>query len=464
MGGFFPHTGLPNSGFTSLPACTYNSVLDDIVTDVGSGVNGWTLFDDQRSNTTEAAWANVYGWNWTANSLRAVSITNGTASLVMPSTSLTGRFQSGEYNVGFTQITLDNGANWYGIASITNQYTMTLDRNYTGTTLSSAQQPIYIKVNGYIVLKCTSSQKTFYVKIFRMMSYWYSLRFQVFETWNAATHTGTVGGPQETIRFSPTAATATATLYLFLLPDVFAAWSNDLFYAGNLIPYRTSDGNALIQACSNQVLSGIGVSSTWQGAASNYYLNGGASCLRNINGTTWANNWGQWGMNLDNKYMIAPRGVDYLWQMDRPQLDDRGSMQFAEWDAYHSYYGGSSMTASHGAWEGKRGELRYLRAPMMSPSVMHQATLGPADDGNTYILLRCLQPEPSQNSNFYAAGDIDSTDSSSATPINYNAFSQAFRALAVSSTLGGTYSDDLIIRSYQQTVFSRRFFLLPINL
>src|SRR5690606_28332629 len=198
MAGFFPHTGGSPSGYTALPTSTFATLLDNIVADIGAGQNGWTLHDDQRSAFTPLILpCNVNGLNISGLGL---VFTSGASSLAQTTY---GRFKRNWIPGGGTTgtfISLDQ-SNWYYLSAIASQVAATLDRNYVGTTTTTTTgHNVYEKSGPYIVLKHTSSQKTFYVMLCRPVSYGAGLRVQVFEDWNTSTHTGTNGGPQEEMR------------------------------------------------------------------------------------------------------------------------------------------------------------------------------------------------------------------------------------------------------------------------
>ena len=395
MAGFFPHTGGAPAGYSALPVSTFATILDDLVADIGAGQNGWTLFDDQRVGFTPLILpCNVCGLNLSGQGL---VFTNGAATLGQVSY---GRFRRNWITGGGTTgsfISVDQ-VNWYYLAAIATQVAATLDRNFTGTTTTTATgHNVYEKSGPYIVLKCTSSQKTFYVLLCRPMSYGIGLRVQVFETWNAGTHTGTNPGPQEEMRCFEDGqgrSGATKLQYLFFpLPDVLGLWlrgapseggvvNADFFYCGNLTPLRVGDTTCLISACTNQDLSGISVYPNIAYNATGRV--GGASMFRNIAGVTWVDPRAVASYLDDSSYSIVPRGSSYHWGIDRTNLDDSAKFQFCELDAYFAGSSGNGFTQN----EGKRGELKYIKVPVMNPSGMGLASLGPADDGNTYILFR----------------------------------------------------------------------------
>src|SRR5512140_331831 len=109
MAGFFPHVGTYQAGYTSLPISTQATILDNIVADIGVGVNNWTLWDDQRSAVTPLVVnancgpinANVTNWDFT--------FTNGSSAISQKYC----RFVR-DINLGSTQISMD-AITWYTI-------------------------------------------------------------------------------------------------------------------------------------------------------------------------------------------------------------------------------------------------------------------------------------------------------------------------------------------------------------
>jgi hypothetical protein len=448
VAGFFPHTGGSPSGYTALPQTTYATILDDIVADVTAqaGTNGWSVFDDQRSGYTPLVLpCNVAGLNWS----QGITFTNGSQTI---SYGTYGRFKR-SWLVGSAQVSTDQ-ANWYTINALTNQTSGTLDRNFTGT--GGAFHQAYEKSGPYIVLKCTSSQKTFYVLLARPVSIGISLRIQIFETWNASTHVGSNGGPMEELRAWEDGTGGTTALplqyMLFLLPDVFGLWcgspgaggQSDFFYAGNLNPLRVGDGTCLLQACSNQDLSGIypSLSPAYNSGGSAI---GGASVFRNLAGALWVPPTTNGSYALSNNYIIYPRGFYYAFGVDRTNLDDAAKFQFCEMDAY---WGGASG-AGFDKNEGKRGQLRYLMCPVMNPSGLHLASLGPADDGNVYVLFRTTYPQQVQSG-------IASYSTQDAI---YNAAAASgFAFSSRTGNLGEVYANNSTTGAFT------RWFMMPTNL
>lgn len=471
MGGFFPHTGAITQGYTTLPCTTYGTVLDDIVMDLGTGQNGWTLHDDQRNVVGSIWWPWAGGFNYNAPSYASYArnfvTTNGSAAVDWSGYfNGAAAYRSGgratwDLTPGLTQVSVDN-VNWYGVLSVQNFYQFTLDRNFTGATVANGWQNLFVKTMGYIVLKCTSAQKTFYLQITRPMTTGARfLIFQVFETWNSVTHTGTCGGPQEAVRAYSTynkPLTSRVQYMLFLLPDAFAFWCGgdpmepgggqvwDLYYCGNMTPLRTNDTNCLVQACTNQDWSGIFPMNTGDLFTTAYNTWGGASVLRTLGGTTWWHPASQQGASWGNMYALVPRGADYVWALDRTSFDESARMQFVEYDAYQC----GSNNNGNAISEGKRGELKWLKSPVMNPTGLQTASLGPSDDGNTYICLHTSLPWiANQYSGASWPGDvITNTGPLCSGFVHTNRYGNT-----------GAFSTNVAV-----AYIVRRCFLLPINL
>jgi hypothetical protein len=457
VSGFFPHTGGSPSGYTALPASTFDDLLDDIVADVGAGQNGWTLHDDQRTAFTPLVLpCNVNGLNMLN---MGMVFTSGASTLTQTTY---GRFRRNWIpGVGGTYIS-PNQTDWYYLSAIASHVAATLDRNYVGTTTTTATgHNIYEKSGPYIVLKHTSSQKTFYVLIARPVSYGIGLRVQVFEAWNAGTHVGTNGGPQEEMRCfedgNGRSGTTALQYMLFLLPDALGLWlsgstseaganNSDFFYAGNLNPLRVGDNTCLIQACTHQDLSGIKVDANpGYNALTATNRIGAAPMFQNISGQTWNDPRAVASWTGANEYAIVPRGFSYQFGLDRTNLDDGAKFQFCELDAFWTGPVGAGFDKN----EGKRGELRHLKVPVMNPSGLHLASLGPADDGNTYILFVTSGPNNASAAPTTYQGDVV-----------YNA--APFSGFAWSWRTGSL--GQVVVAANTYTAFLSRWFMLPINL
>ena len=486
MAGFFPHVGTYQAGYTSLPSSTQATILDNIVADVGAGVNNWTVWDDQRSAATPLVVNANQGWLNVNNTYGQFTFTNGSSTFSQTNC----RFPR-DVNLGVTQISMDQ-TNWYTINTVNNggsaglgaslSLTGVLDRNFTGTSTTTGRP--FVKMPKYVVLKCTSTQKTFYVLI-GQVGYGDPVRLQVFETWDATAHTGTNPGPQETMRaynwYGP--GTRRIQYILWLLPDAFALWTSglpgeianganqptganflangvaipwaDFFYAGNLSPYRSGDNTCLVQACTNQELSGIyvtqGVYNSTLAAMCDSF-NGGAPMMYALNGSKWRDPAPGIVSTFPghNVYSLWPRGPAYFYGPDRTTLDEAGKMQYCEVDAYQVGQVNNGLYVS----EGRRGEVRYLKYPIHNPSGQNLISYGASDDGNVYICVRTTYPFVYGN----YTGLRDTTDTTNADVANYNALSGFAH-----TNRNGNFGELLCAPSYLN-VRIPRFFLMPINI
>lgn len=477
MPGFFPHLGGGFAGFTSQPETTFANILNDIVTDVGAGINGWTLYDDQRTSGTtnfQVALANC-GGRFGPNSSASITFTSASSQI----TSLVAngarffRNWAGSTGSGVTASISTDQVNWYTVSScsygVAATCTGTLSAPFAQTTVSTAV--VYEKFTSYIVLACSSSIKPFYVLLMRTNGLADALRVQVYETWNSATHSGTNPGPQEVLRAYDTINTANvmpshyttlsfALRYaLWLMPHAFGLYvgggsslypyvmQQDFFYAGNLITsgVRPNDNDALIQMCSNQDASGICVANLTNISTS---PPGAATVMRNLQGSLWGNpiGPGQPSSLLSNTMQVWPRGMDYIYNINRTALDQSGRLQMCELDAYSAPASATLFTNS----EGKRGEVRYLKSPVMNPSGMSFATFS-GTDGNTYVMVQASYPAQ--------LGGIWST---AITDTQTTAGTVAASGFASCVTVGS--AGELTLGASAQYYLNRRWFLVPINI
>lgn len=408
MPGFFPHISTNNLGYTSLGNVTFSATLASIVADVGvSGVNGWTVHDDQRETTTNLIPTMVGGAQKAAGTY-FLTFTNNRVGFNGASNQTEFYAQFLAHSGSGTQITTDLGSNYYTVSTFFNTISATLDRVYAGATTSAHY--VYEKPQGYIVLKCTDSQKTFYLKIDRPNTYGHFLRFQTFENWNNTTHSGTTGGPQEVMRAYDDGRYKTAqskvSYIMWLLPGAFAMWGggdpseastlptvttyNDFFYVGNLTPFRAGDTNCLYQASSNTMLSGLWVQ--YNSVGTSYDSNGGAAVmLRDASG---ANTWTDLTLSgsaatFPTNCIYAPhgRGKWYVQNGIRTNVDLDGRFEICDIEAWPAGPRGAYQDN-----ETKRGTIKYVKLPVSNPNGMHLVSFGPCDDGNTYIMVRCSYP------------------------------------------------------------------------
>jgi hypothetical protein len=448
MAGFFPHTGGSPQGYTALPVSSFANILSDIVADIGSGVNGWTLYDDQRSGTPLVVPFACTGYVTGLVSANGTTMTNGSSAISQGNNNAM-RFARC-IAPGVTQISSDQ-SNWYTInAANANGYQATLDRNYTGTSISPGRA--YTKTGGYVVLQCTSQQKTFYVLLARGASYGDLLFVQVYETWNASTHVGANPSTMEIMRgfSSQQSSTSKIQYILWALPDALGLWTSgdpsfsgvaDFLYVGNLTPYRVGDTSCLLFACSNMDYSGLNAYYATSITDANNTV-GCAEIWKSISSTMWSNSVIQHPCMTT----LSPRGYSYLDDFTRTSLDDAARFQYCDVDAYQSAKPSSTGMVGN---EGKRGDVKYLKYPIMNPSGLHLASFGPSDDGNTYVMIRCDFPG-SVGNNTPPSGDV------------YNGYSASSFAFA-SRTNSSTSIGEVILYTYFP-VCTFRFFLMPVNL
>ena len=485
---FFGHFGNQYSGYTALSASSFGALLNDIAADVGNAVssgtaNGWSLWDDQRYNSS-ALIVSVPGCGGLNlnSSYSTFGVTSASLSMTVgnngTNNSISAQFITGGPGTG-TMLTFNTGTTFYNIGTTGTQvYNVALDRPYAQvTSLSNHPQE---RVEGYIVLKCSSSMKSFYVGLFRPHSYGHTLHTQIFETWDNSTHSGTNPGPQEFMRAYQNGMvknSGTSVRYgLWLLPDSFAVWTggnpytesiqsqslpytdnniySDFFYCGNLIPFRQNDTNGcIIQACSCQNLSGLGVVA---GASTTYGIwHGGAPMMRTVDGTVWNDIFSNGPTDITKQYSSFPaKNVYTIWPRSRTYLhfpyvsilDEQARMQICDIEVYQ----GGGFT-QYQAWEGKRGDIRYLKYPMYNPSTFEFQSFT-ANDGNTYVIVKSSYNQMFDNSaQVYldaqlAIGNRQGSGFSFASPLN-------------TTTTAGD-----IIYGVNQTGFLPRYFLLPINI
>jgi hypothetical protein len=445
MAGFFPHIGETSvGGYTPLPTVHVTGILDSIVTDVGAGVNGWTVHDDMRTAGASYPWV-VYLWNngRYTNSTNGINqswtFTNGSpyswgnasmgynyaASISSGEASMTATVPTSSW----PQISVDN-VNWYR-AAYTNwaypQVTATLDRNFAQSTTYTYN--LLCRLEKYIVLKCTSTTKTFYVVIGHMPgTAW--LYVQPFEDWNSTTHVGTYGGQIEVIKgaYFDNNATVTTTYtancpvqyVMCLYPEAMFFWIKQLhlypiatppvsdmaaaFYVGNLdtTGIKASDPDAVWFGASDTSYTGMRTHGGVDHATA--WVQWGASqCLRTRNGSIWQawNSYHAWAPK-DNCYTFVPRGRPYTRNLAAPvntTIDN--NYQILDVDIYQAGCndGDTNSFGADACSEGRRGTVRYLKVPAFNPSGLHLSTFGPSQDGNTYMMIMCGYP-------FLGAGNL----------------------------------------------------------
>jgi hypothetical protein len=515
---FFAHISGAGVGLTAtLPETTYSGVLGSIMADLSTSIASgtsynWTLYDTQTGSAGAAtpiiAFGNIGGLDyqtaagqavWNSGSLSSstngwgTNVGNGAGTELYASRTLIGLGPSGNFN-------------WYEVATTpgvsggaSGYWGFSLSSSYSGTGFTGSYG---VKLQNYIVLKNNSTIKPFYVLIARPDSACDILRIQVFETWNSGTGTGTLGSNMEIMRGTDSPDTTfygpgTGSLswdaqpvryMIWFLQEALALWVSfgsgptqrviryDFAYAGNLdtTNLRSGDTDALAFLCSNTQLSGFfaflnaGVQYNQNSYTSAYYgCTGGARVLRTVQGEGWGMPGGIQGTvstrpfnwNMNNQYQVWSRGMPAFYGIDRASLDFRGNMQFSELDLYHMG-GTGQLSASQGFSynECKRGQLRYVRVPIMNPTGGHLVTYGPADDGNTYVLFNAHYPQqPATSGTSYNSNDAG--------------VNGAFTSFGAAGKLagGGTIAQpgELLIpgqAGITQFGHFHRWFMMPINL
>jgi hypothetical protein len=425
MPGFFAHTGNSHGSYTALPVVPGSGILDSIVTDIAGGVNGWTVYDDQRTAGTGTTMVvNAFNQGMFRNSVTTVSaawtVVSGSGIMI----GSTSQGYNAAYGFGGTStdpvdISFD-GTNWYTCyysAWPNDKVTGTLDRNYAQA--SAFTNKLKLRCRSYIVLECSSSQKTFYVQIgLKKGNIGGPMLFtRAYESWSLSSHTGTMPGQMEVFfpYVAPVADASKVQYVLCLYPNAIFLWMDGVntqngqyqlcascMYIGNLdtSQFRAApDPNALWAGWSNTSYSGIQISKTdafnlgWQ-----FWGNG--MCLRTRGGSPWLPVT-DYHVPTPNThispyvyYQFVPRGRTYLEFMTGGTINSAGKTLLCSADIYQgsaqSAYVTQYYTNNEGppTYEGVRGELRYLKIPVTSPVGQHLRTWGPMQDGRTYIILR----------------------------------------------------------------------------
>lgn len=504
MAGFFPHVGLTSvGGYTPLPVTSVTGILDSIVTDIGAGVNGWTVFDDQRTTGVTYPWA-VYVWHNGAytNSVSTVNncftFTNGSnqawcsadvgynwaASITSGEVQCTGVVPVANQ----PPISVD-GTNWYRAAYTTWAYpriSATLDRNFAQASTFTAN--LSMRLEKYIVLKCTSTTKTFYVSIGQVPGTTF-LYVQPWEFWNNTTHAGTGGGQIEVCRGGywdnryavyPTYTASVEVQYVMCLyPEAMFFWIHEennyppnygptaevatAFYVGNLdtTGIKSSDPDALWFGCSDTSNSGIRCTGGVD-HATQWTQWGSSQCLRTSNGAIWQqfNTYHAWAPK-DNMYMFTPRGRPYTKALDSNiNISNQGYFNILDVDIYQVGMNDADSTALGAQWcsEGRRGKVRYLKVPAFNPSGMHLATFGPSQDGYTYMMIMCSYP-------FLGAGNLVNGGVTSLMQIDVNtqsvpsSFAEGNGPMGSGHTYDSTFSD--ITSNIGTSTSLYRFLMIP---
>lgn len=426
MPGFYAHVPASYGAYTALPMVAGTGILDSIVNDIGAGVNGWTVYDDQRSAGT--------GTTMIVNVMNAGMYQNSINTISNSYTAISGNgIAVGDTSVGYnwaysisgqasapTDISWD-GTNWYTAyysAWPTNKVTATLDRNFAQAT--SFTNKLKTRCRSYIVLQCSSSIKTFYVQLgLKTGNPGGPLLYtQPYETWVTATHTGTVPGQLECLwaYWAGVVANDVQVQYvLALYSEAMFLWVNGAttaygqnttmptsMYVGNLdtTPFRSgTDSGALWAGWSCTAYSGLTVS---KGHPYNqgWQQWGNGMCLRTRGGSPWVpvTDYHVPQPNVHVTpfvyYQFVPRGRTYLEFTPGSSINTSGKALLSTVDIYAGGISGPVTTyfATNNegppTYEGVRGELRYLKVPVTSPAGQHMRTWGPMQDGRSYIILR----------------------------------------------------------------------------
>jgi len=422
MAGFFPHTGIAFGDYTALTTSFASGILDSIVADVGAGVNGWTVYDDQRRNTVTGTMPTMYVANngrWSNGNTGAQSWRFVTNSVYFSGNASYGHSTAQQiplYNTGTAglQISVD-AITWYSAGfwsggGLTGDGAGILDRPFQGASVNTTN--LYMRCPASIVLKCASTaSRDFYVQIAMPASgnSGPALFFRTLETWNSGSGTGGGWGAWEGMRLGIAmygAPTGSNTQYVMCLyPEAFFFWMGTngtskatSFYAGNL---DTSDGAAI----------SADKGALWSGMSDTSY-----SGMLKAPGSIWntTNKW--FGNSLLNRsttnepasavvdayhstnirknasYSTKVRGrsyIDYPWQAS---VNYDGQVELLDIEIYNAgrtddvnYDGGA------GIWEAReqfRGTIRYLKTFGTNPISKHLVTHQIAGGGTKYICLR----------------------------------------------------------------------------
>jgi hypothetical protein len=505
MAGFFPHIGQSSAGaFTPLPTTSVTGILDSIVSDIGAGVNGWTLHDDQRTTGASYPWA-VYLWHngaynnqtnyangsWTFTNGSPYSWGNGSLGYNYAATITSGE----PGNTGtvapanWPQISVDN-VNWYRAAYTNWTYptvSATLDRNFAQATTFTYN--LLCRIEKYIVLKCTSTTKTFYIVIGQIPGTTF-LYVQPHEEWSNTTHSGFNGGQIEVCRGSywddrySINATYTSTVevqyVMCLYPEAMFFWIHEIypypiqtepnnviataFYVGNLdtTGIKSADPDAVWFGCSDTSYTGLRCAGGVDHATT-WVQWGSSQCLRTSNGNIWApyNSYHAWGPK-DNMYQFVPRGRPYTRYLGAAaNIANDSNFSVLDVDIYQCGFndGDNYSFGADICSEGRRGKVRYLKVPAFNPSGMGLAAFGPSQDGYTYLMVMCGFPF------LGAAGVVDgSIGSLQWVDVNSNyvpsSFADSNGPVGAGSRSTTTYSDIVSAASVATSMY--RYLMIPI--
>lgn len=419
MPAFNPHIGNSPGGFTAQPLVAVTGLLDSIVSDLGSGINGWSLYDDMRvSGSSTPLYPPVQPgtngilnyYDWGANNL--YSFTSGSQqALCNNADGFNWYYAISGLSGSPTPLSLDK-VNWYNAYYSgwpSNTITATLDRNYAAATTRTSFA-LYQKMTKYVVLQCSSSQKTFYLLLGQMTERAGApiLYTQVWETWNSGTHSGTNPSAMEHTRviLDGIAPLTLKMLYIaWFFPDTFALWTQGaptnnygtnfatFTYVGNLdtTGAKSGDTDALAFIAGDTTLSSMGIyylPFNYYVRSTTGYPSGGSQCLRTYSGTLWGGPTGNnaW-TSIGNQYQVYPRGHWYGLHGLNPPVDVGLRYWINGLDMYH--VGAYDQSAPV---EGRRGALRYVKIPTFPMHKMGFEAIGPFNDGRVYIQLTMNAP------------------------------------------------------------------------
>ena len=418
MASFNPHVGdSVNGGFTPLPNIKNDDFIDSIVQDVGPGVNGWSVYDDMR--TSGSSYPILYR-TWIGSGILNASETDRTNygfNFVNGSPFVSGNLNYGfdwAYTIqqwpGLTPISVD-GTSWYnaGWYSTAGAYRVArLEVNFSGT--SGYRNAVYQRCTYYVVLQCSSSQKTFYVMIGQAKDRTGGpfIFTQCFETWNTGTHAGTNGGPFEWVKPVVEGGTLMSVRMQYIswfLPDVFALWTRGIYgsgtptenflYIGNIDTSTTwnpgTESDALVHITGDTTYSGYTLPgpklAVYQanpgGSNGPFYTFSPIQCLRTAGGVIWKTPTAYNDANYLNSYQIFPQGRPFHLDVTQQMSDTQSRVNMIGLDLWHV---GSPYSAL--VTEGKRGTLKYIKMPMGVPAGQNLVCTNVASDGYSYITLK----------------------------------------------------------------------------
>jgi|SRR5579859_42250 len=398
----FLHTGLSGE-LAAAKASGDNSshigILDAIVTDVGSGVGQWSLYDDLRT-TNQRAIKFAYGTQ-NAGSGDVHFSDAGSSNFfwdVAPNT-LVATSASGPWHT-----VSGNPSSSSGNVSIA-------DTIGPGEVISGGH--MYRQARA-IVLKCTSAIKPFYVLLEEYGNSQVPLQVSIFETWDSTAHAGTNQSPVDWMRsrlntnfkatnpaFNVDPMTIQCQYILSLKDEALMLWTggdpsqgsysavgpnySDLYLAQTLDPDDDTDTDCVLHVPSCTFGSGRLVKTG--SSQSSLPLNlGGAALLRSKSGQVWA-----------TQYIVAPKGLPYYMDADRGQQDSLGRVVTIDHELIHGSEPGNSNGS---AGEVRRGKVRNLKTLFSQPGSNFDRLAVLSADGITtvnHILLYATAPSPVTN-------------------------------------------------------------------